>query len=98
MSNTSGSGFLDSTAQSQVIRTSVFYTKWNFISKIGISFLKTDRGAGFEASPGFPTPFSISQFGEEGKYLNPRENYGIIKRKVGIGEGYEIYLIYASNE
>ena len=31
----------------------------------------------------YPTPF---------KYLNPRKNYGIIKRKVDIGEGYENYF------
>lgn len=41
----------------------------------------------------YPTPFSIPQFEEEGKYLSAGENCGIIKRKVDIGEGYENYFI-----
>ena len=40
-------------------RNFIFCISWNFISKIGISFLKADRGAGFEASPGFPISYPV---------------------------------------
>ena len=37
----------------------IFCISWNFISKSRISFLKTDRGAGFEVSPGFPISYPV---------------------------------------
>lgn len=75
VSNMLGRRFLDSTEQSPVIRTSVI----SFSIQNGISFLKADRGAGIRVGPGFPISYPV-QFGEKGKYLNPRENCGIIKR------------------
>ena len=61
------------------------FISWNFISKSRISFLKTDRGAGFEVSPGFPISYPV-QFGEEGKYLIFRAHYDIIKENEKYGE------------
>lgn len=56
VSNTLGSGFLDSTARSPIF---AFHTKWNFISKSRISFLKADRGAGIRVGPGFPISYPV---------------------------------------